>query len=118
MLKMNYVEEKKIKKLSRKEQEALIMCYYEEPTKLDLKFGLEPKFKLTLDKRSHLQYFWDNATDSSALLALIFKKTLVNPYYISAFVFFNRILLDITLNAIFFNDNQIEAGHENAEDEV
>jgi len=90
--------------------------HYEEPTKQDLKYGLSIKHKLTLDKRSHWRFFWDHATDSSSLLSLIYKKTLITPYYISAFVFFNRIVLDITLNALFFNDKQIEDVHHSEEE--
>ena len=70
------------------------------------------------DKRSNWQYLWDHALDNSSLLAIIFKKTLVTPYYISTFVYFNSLMLNITLNAVFYNDSQVEEKHQMGEDDV
>ena len=105
-------------KQDKKDKELLERNFYEEPTKQDLKSGLEAKYKLTLDRRSHLKYLWDFATDYNALLNLIFNRTLISPYYITVLVFMNRVLLDFTLNALFFSDKQVEESHQATEEEV
>ena len=61
---------------------------------------------------------WDHATESSSLLSIMFEKTLMKPHYIYVLVFFNRVLLDFTLNAIFFMDDYIEKGHDMPEKDV
>ena len=114
--KYNKQKDKEIKAKEKKEALSLLNELQKdrpdyEPTKKDLKYGLETKFKLLYDKRSNLLYFWDNLTDSCEILALIFKKSLVNPYNISLLLYFNRSFLIITLNAIFFDDSQVNDLH-------
>ena len=75
-------------------------------TKQDYIFT-EIKDKLLLDHRSFCKYYWDNLQDSSEIIAFIFKRTLLKPYYLSVTEFLHKFNLTLALNALFMSDDLI-----------
>ena len=68
------------------------------------------KDKLILDHRSFCKYYWDNVQDSSLIISIFWKRTILKPYYLSLTEFFHKFVLSLALNALFMSDDLIANG--------
>jgi len=69
------------------------------------------KGKLLLDHRSFCQYYWDMVQDSSLIVSIFWKRTILKPYYISIVEFFHKFVLSLGINALFMSDDLITNGN-------